>query len=75
MKKALKITRRILLTLLILLLLFTLVTFIIHRVKTNQETALLKEKGYYNPVSVGEYSLNVHDFGNQNGRHTFVGII
>ena len=74
MKKALKITRRILLTLLIILLLFTLVTFIIHRVKTNQETALLKEKGYYNPVSVGEYSLNVHDFGNQNGRHTFVGL-
>ena len=65
MKKAIKMTGRILLILLILLLLFTLVTFIIHRVQTNQETALLKEKGYYNPVSVGNYSLNVAKFGSE----------
>ena len=50
MKKAIKMTGRILLMLLILLLLFTLVTFIIHRVKTNQETALLKEKGSGDPA-------------------------
>ena len=74
MKKALKITGRILLIPLLLLLLFTLVTFIIHRVKTNQETALLKEKGYYNPVSVGDYSLNVAKFGSENGRHTIVAL-
>ena len=74
MKKALKITGRILLILLILLLLFVLVTFIIHRVKTKQETEMLKEKGYYNPISVGDYSLNVYDFGNKEGMHTFVGI-
>ncbi|WP_051411473.1 alpha/beta fold hydrolase [Ruminococcus flavefaciens] len=74
MKKALKITGRILLILLILLLLFTLITFIIHRIKTNKETEMLKEAGYYNPVSVGDYSLNVYDFGNKNGRHTFVGM-
>ena len=74
MKKAIKMTGRILLILLILLLLFTLVTFIIHRVKTNQETALLKEKGYYNPVSVGNYSLNVAKFGSENGRHTIVAL-
>ena len=46
MKKALKITGRILIILLIFLLLFTLITFVMHRVRTNQETALLKEKGY-----------------------------
>ena len=74
MKKALKITGRTLLTLLILLVLFTLVTFIVHRVRTNQETALLKEKGYYNPVSVGDYSLNVAAFGNGNGDHTIVSL-
>ena len=74
MKKALKITGLIFLVLLILILLFTLVTFIIHRVKTNQEIALLKEKGYYNPVSVGEYSLNVAKFGNENGKHTIVSL-
>ena len=74
MKKAWKITRRILLILLILLLLFTQVTFIMHRVRTNQETALLKEKGYYNPVPVGDYSLNVAKFGNENGDHTIVSL-
>lgn len=74
MKKAIKMTGRILLILLILLLLFTLVTFIIHRVKTNQEISLLKEKEYYNPVSVGDYSLNVAKFGNENGDHTIVSL-
>ncbi|MBP0973012.1 MAG: alpha/beta hydrolase [Oscillospiraceae bacterium] len=74
MKKALKITGRILLILLLLLLLFTLITFIVHRVRTSQETALLKEKGYYNPVSVGDYSLNVAAFGKENGDHTIVSI-
>ena len=44
MKKALKISGRILIILLIILLLFTPTTFIIHRVKTNQEISLLKEK-------------------------------
>ena len=74
MKKAFKITGRILLVFLILLLLFTLVTYIHHRVRTNQETALLKEKGYYNPVSVGDHSLNVAAFGNENGAHTIVSL-
>ena len=74
MKKALKISGRILIILLIILLLFTPTTFIIHRVKTNQEISLLKEKGYYNPVSVGDYSLNIAKFGNENGDHTIVSL-
>lgn len=53
LKKVLKIICRILLILLMLLLIFTLVTFIRHRIKTKQEIALLTEKGYVNPVSVG----------------------
>ncbi len=73
-KKALKIVGRILLIMLAILLLFTLGTFIIHSVKTKQELELLKEKGYYNLVSVGEYSLNVAKFGNENGAHTIVGL-
>ena len=73
-KKAIKITGKILMILLILLLLFTLITFIMHRVRTNQETALLKENGYYNPVSVGDYALNVATFGNENGSHTIVAL-
>ena len=74
MKKALKIVGRIFLIMLVVLLLFVLGTFIFHRVKTNQALELLKEKGYYNPVSVGEYSLNVAKFGNENGAHTIVGL-
>lgn len=74
MKKALKIILRIFIAILILLLVFTLGTFIFHRIQTGKEVALLKEKGYYNPVSVGDYSLNVAKFGNENGKHTIVGL-
>lgn len=59
LNKAIRIIARILLMLFAVLLLFILGTFIYHRVKTNGELELLKEKGYYNPVSVGDYSLNV----------------
>ena len=60
--------------LLAVLALFTLGTWLHHRVKTGRELALLREKGYYNPVSVGEYSLNVARFGNELGKHTIVGL-
>lgn len=73
-KKIGKIICRMLLILLAVTLLFTLVTFIIHTVKSKEEIASLKEKGYYNPVSVGDYSLNVAKFGNENGNHTIVGL-
>lgn len=56
------------------LLLFTLGTYISHRSKTAREIAVLKEKGYYHPVSVGKYSLNISKFGNEEGKHTFVGL-
>lgn len=73
-KKIGKIIGRVLLILLAIIILFVLVTFIIHSVKSKQEIDLLKEKGYYNPVSVGDYSLNVAKFGNENGNHTIVGL-
>lgn len=73
-KKIGKIAFRIVSVLIVLLLLFTLGTFIYHRVKMNKELELLKEKGYYNPVSVGDYSLNVARFGNENGKHTIVSL-
>lgn len=73
-KKIGKIIGIVLLTLIAVILIFTLVTFIINKIKTKQEIELLKEKGYYNPVSVGEYSLNVATFGNENGEHTIVGL-
>lgn len=54
--------------------LFTLATFVVHRIKSSQEIALLKERGYYNPVSVGDHSLNVSIFGSRDGEHTVVGL-
>lgn len=73
-KKVFKIISIVLLIMLAVTLVFTLVTFIVHSVKSSQELALLKEKGYYNPVSVGDYSLNVAKFGNEKGNHTIVGL-
>lgn len=73
-KKVLKIIGRVVLIILAAALVFTLVTFIVHSEKSSQELALLKEKGYYNPVSVGDYSLNVAKFGNENAKHTIVGL-
>lgn len=57
MNKITKIIKRILLILLAALMLFTLVSFVIHCVKTSKELELLKERGYYNPISVGDYSI------------------
>ena len=62
------------LLLLAVLILFTLGTWIYHRVKTSRELSLLKEKGYFNQVSVGEYSLNVARFGNPRGKRIIVGL-
>lgn len=73
-RKVGKIILRVLLILLAAFALFVLGVFVVHRVKTGKEIALLKEKGYYNPVSVGDYSLNVAKFGNENGKHTIVGL-
>ena len=57
-----------------LLLLFVLGVFIFHSICSSIELKTLKEKGYYNLVSVGDYRLNVAKFGNPNGEHTIVGM-
>lgn len=67
-----KIIIRALMIVLVALVLFVLGTFIFHRVKRKGEVARLKELGYYNPVSVGDYCLNVAKFGNENGSHTII---
>lgn len=61
-----------LIILLAAVLLFALGTFIFHRAKRSSEIEMLKEQGYYNPVSVGGYCLNVAVFGNENGEHTII---
>lgn len=55
-----------------LVLLFVGTVFLVHTIRSDQEIELLKERGYYNPVSVGEYELNVARFGNADGKHTIV---
>ena len=74
MKRIIKITGKIMLILLAALLTFTVVTCIVHHVKTNKELDILQQHGLYNPVSVGDYSLNVAKFGNEDGKHTIVAI-
>jgi pimeloyl-ACP methyl ester carboxylesterase len=71
MKKFFKTFFGIIASLCACLVLFTLIVYAVNRSQTNKEIELLKENGYYNPVSVGGYSINVAEFGNENG-HTFV---
>ena len=74
MKKVGKIAIIALSALLCALIVFTLVTFVIHSVKTDRELEALKAGGFYNPVSVGDYSLNVAAFGKKDGEHTIVAL-
>jgi pimeloyl-ACP methyl ester carboxylesterase len=39
-----------------------------------QGIKMLKQNGYYNPVSVGDYSLNVSKFGNEDGKHKIIAL-
>lgn len=66
--------RNAFLILLCVLLLFLGITFLIHRILLAKEMQMLTEAGYSHPVSVGDYSLNVYEFGNPDGAHTFVGM-
>lgn len=74
MKKIIKFIKSLLIIILSLLVISIVGTFVFHKVKGNKELKMLKEEGYYNLVSVGDYSLNVIDFGNKNGKHTIVGM-
>lgn len=67
-----KIIVRVFIALLAAVLLFTIGTFLFHSIKSKKEAELLKEKGYYHPVLVGDYCLNVAGFGNENGEHTII---
>lgn len=73
-KSVKKIIAVVLLSVFALAVLFTGIVFSVHTIKSSQELKLLKEKGYYNPISVGEYELNAAKFGNADGKHTIVGM-
>lgn len=71
-RSAKKIILRTLTVLIAAAALFTLATYLIHRSKSAKELEALRENGYYNPVSVGDYSLNVAMFGKEDGAHRIV---
>ncbi len=72
MKKVGKIFIKVLGWMLVAVLLFVAGTSIYNRVKSVDELNWVMEQGYYNPVSVGDHSLNVYRAGNEDGEHTFV---
>lgn len=73
-KKGIRAIELVLIAVLGVIVAFLLATVIYHRVMTDQEMSLLKANGYVNPVSVGDYSLNVAKFGNPDGKHTIVAL-
>ncbi|MGN0696463.1 MAG: alpha/beta fold hydrolase [Oscillospiraceae bacterium] len=73
-RSTLKLIGRIFLVLLILVILFISGSFAVHRILCAREYDLLEDAGLANPVSAGEYDLNVCSCGNENGRHTLVAL-
>lgn len=71
-KRVKKVILIIVISVFALTLLFVGIVFLVHTIRSDQELNLLKERGYYDPVSVGEYELNAARFGNADGKHTIV---
>ena len=69
-----KVIKRILLGILAVFVLFVAAVFTFNKIKLAQEFEMLKDAGYYNPVSVGDYSLNVYTSGNPEGKHRLVAL-
>lgn len=69
-----KLLFKILLGIVIVLFLLNLVVFTIHKIKSNNEYNELKDLGYINKYSAGDYDLNIHRIGNKNSKHKLIGI-
>ena len=72
MNKRKKNPGKVLLGIIIVLAVIVLGLLIFHRIKHSVDMKYLKEIGYYNPVSIGDYSVNVVKFGNENGKGKIV---
>lgn len=68
------ILRKIFLVILSLVVLLLLVLIITGRIYYLNSRKMMKKAGYYNPVSAGDYDLNVYITGAENGEHTIVGL-
>ena len=71
-KKFFKFIAILLLILLILLVLSVGGAYIYHRVMLEKNKDFLKANGYYNPVSVGDYSLNMISRGSDTAKHRLI---
>lgn len=73
-KKFFKAIGIILLVIIILLLLAVAGMFIYHRVNIPKNQEFLEEKGYYHPVSVGDHSLNLLEYGGAADKHRMIAL-
>ena len=74
MKKVFKIMLKVLLIILSILILFLLVHFIIHKIKSKNEYNELKDLGYINLYSAGDYNLNLYRIGDPNSKHKLIAL-
>lgn len=72
-KKIFKVLGIILLVLLGIIILGLLTTTIIHRVNLKRNKDFLAEQGLYQPVSVGDHSLNLVNYGGAEDGHRIIG--
>lgn len=73
-KKFFKFIGIMLLIILILLVLAVAGIFVYHRVKESKDLELMKANGYYEPVSVGDHSLNLVRYGGAEDKHRIVAL-
>ena len=72
MKKFLKILCKLVLILVLMIAVIIAAISVSYHVKASKVMRNLRNEGYENLVSVGDYSLNVLKVGNEEGSHTFV---
>ncbi len=73
-KKILKLIGKIILTLITVLAALLIILIVSRQIRLKLDRDFLKEKGYYNLVSVGDHSLNMVSFGNEKGKHRIIAI-
>lgn len=74
MKKILKIIFKTLLVITILISIFILSNYLIHKIKFKNEYNALKKIGYINKYSAGDYNLNVYRVGNKSSKHKIIAL-
>lgn len=63
---------KVLLIIIAILLLLWLLFFVGSKIRFKHDKAFLEEKGYCDPVSAGDHSVNVLSYGNENGKHRII---